>query len=79
MARDNVLTVLCDERKEVVFGRALPAREIERMRSVNVVNRDKDQETDEEGEKERGISARGFRLRESLPLRKRWVNSAEGL
>ncbi len=59
MARDNVLTVLCDERKEVVFGRALPARETGRMRSVNVENRDKDQETDEEGEKERGDFSKG--------------------
>ncbi len=57
--RGNVLTGLSDERKEVVFGRVLPAREIERMKSVNAECREKDQEMDEEGEKERGDFSKG--------------------
>jgi hypothetical protein len=53
--RGNVLTMACDDRKEVFFSKASPAKEIERMRSGK--------ETDGgEGEKERGDFSKGVSI-----------------
>jgi hypothetical protein len=56
--RGNVLTEVSDERKEVIFSKACPAKEIERMRSENGDARVRDDE-DEEGERERGDVTNG--------------------
>jgi hypothetical protein len=56
--RGNVLTVVSDERKEVFFSKACPAKEIERMRSENAEGRERDTE-DEDGERERGDFSKG--------------------
>jgi hypothetical protein len=53
--RGNVLTTVCDERKEIIFSMACPAKEIDRLRS----GRNTD---DGEGEKERNDFGKGVSI-----------------
>ncbi len=57
--RGNVLSVVSDERKEVVFSKACTAKEIERTRTENADCREREME-DEDGEKERGDFSKGI-------------------
>ncbi len=57
--RGNVLTVMGDERKEVVFNKVGTAREIERMRDEKTGGKGRETD-DEEGEKERGDFSKGI-------------------
>ncbi len=57
--RGNVLTMMGDDRKEVVFNKVGPVREIERLRDEKMEGKGREND-DEEGEKERGDFGKGI-------------------
>jgi hypothetical protein len=63
LARGNKLTLLKGERRESRFGKALPAKEIERMSDNSAERKGEQEETDEDAREresfERGISVEG--------------------